>query len=75
MLLGALVLVVAAASADQLPRWYRRTATALGAGMVVGSAASPLVRDLALLAGLSTYLFLVVTSVMLVRRRRQAAAA
>jgi hypothetical protein len=43
--------------------------------MVIGSAAMPLLRDLALLAGLSTYLFLVVTSVMLLlggadRRRR-----
>lgn len=69
-LLGTMALAVAAASAGRLLLWYRRTVNALGAGMVVDSAAMPLVRGLALRVGLSTYLFLVVTSVVLVSRRR-----
>lgn len=66
VLFGTLALSVAASSAQLHPRWYRITATALGAGMVIGSAASPLARDLALLAGLSSYAFFLVTGVMLV---------
>jgi hypothetical protein len=70
VLFGTLALSVAAASAGRLPRWYRITSTALGAGMVIGSAASPLMRDLALLAGLSSYAFFFVTGVMLLLHDR-----
>lgn len=70
VLFGTLALCVAASSAGRLPRWYRTTATVLGVGMVAGSAGSPLVRELALLAGLSSYLFFLTTSVMLLTRRR-----
>lgn len=68
VLLGTVALAVAAASAGRLPRWYRIAATVLGVGMVVGSAASPLLRDLAFMAGMSTYAFLIATSVVLLRR-------
>ena len=70
VLFGTLALSVAVSSAGRLPTWYRITATVLGAGMIIGSAASPLVRDLALLAGLSSYIFFLVTSVMLLLRDR-----
>ena len=72
VLFGTFALSVAASSADRLPRWYRITATGLGTGMVIGSAASPLVRDLALLAGMSSYAFFLVTGVMLLRDRGRA---
>ena len=62
---GTFALSVAASSAGRLPTWYRTTATVLGTGMVIGSTASPLVRDLGLLAGLSSYCFFLVTGVML----------
>jgi hypothetical protein len=68
VLFGTLALAVAASSVGRLPNWYRLLATILGVGMIVGSAASPLVRQLALLAGLSTYVFFLVTGVMLVLR-------
>lgn len=69
-LFGTLALSVAASSAGRLPKWYRITATLLGLGMIAGSAGSPLVRGLAFLAGMSTYVFFLVTSVMLMRRGR-----
>lgn len=62
---GTFALSVAASSAGRLPAWYRITATVLGTGMLIGSAASPLVRDLAFLAGMSSYLFFLVTGVMM----------
>lgn len=65
---GTFALSIAASSAGRLPTWYRITATVLGSGMVIGSAASPLARDLALLAGLSSYAFFLVTGVMLLLR-------
>jgi hypothetical protein len=68
---GTFALSIAASSAGRLPTWYRITATVLGSGMVIGSAASPLVRDLALLAGLSSYAFFLVTGVMLLLRDRE----
>jgi hypothetical protein len=68
---GAFALSIAASSAGRLPTWYRITATVLGSGMVIGSAVSPLVRDLALLAGLSSYAFFLVTGVMLLLRDRE----
>lgn len=70
VLFGTLALSVAASSSGRLPTWYRTTATVLGAGMIIGSAASPLMRDLALLAGLSTYIFFLVSGVMLLLRDR-----
>lgn len=70
VLFGTFALSVAASSAGRLPTWHRITATVLGLGMVIGSAASPLVRDLALLAGLSSYAFFLVTGVMLLLRDR-----
>jgi hypothetical protein len=70
VLFGTLALSVAASSAGRLPTWYRIAATVLGAGMVIGSAASPLIRDLALLAGLSSYAFFFVTGVMLLLHDR-----
>jgi hypothetical protein len=75
VLFGTFALSVAASSAGLLPTWYRVTATVLGAGMVIGSAASPLVRDLALLAGLSSYAFFLVTSIMLLLPDRKGARA
>ena len=69
-LFGTLALCTAASSARRLPKWYRRTATALGLGMIVGSVGSPLLRELGLLAGLSSYLFFLVTGVMLLLRER-----
>jgi hypothetical protein len=65
VLFGTLALSVAASPARRLPTWYRIAAGSLGAGMVIGSAASPLLRDLALLAGLSSYVFFLVTSLVL----------
>jgi hypothetical protein len=62
---GTFALSVAASSAGRLPAWYRITAIILGTGMLIGSAASPLVRDLAFLAGMSSYLFFLVTGVMM----------
>jgi hypothetical protein len=47
---------------DAFPRWFGWAAAVLGVGMVVGSAGSPLIRSLALLAGLSTYLFFLIGS-------------
>lgn len=44
------------------PKWFGWVATVLGFGMIVGSAGSPLIRSLALLAGLSTYLFFLIGS-------------
>lgn len=44
------------------PKWFGWVATVLGLGMVIGSAGSPLIRSLALLAGLSTYLFFLIGS-------------
>ncbi len=70
VLFGTFALSVAASCAGRLPTWYRITATVLGSCMVIGSAASPLVRDLALLAGLSSYAFFLVTGVMLLLRDR-----
>jgi uncharacterized protein DUF4386 len=45
-----------------LPRWFGWVAVALGVAMVVGSAGSPLIRPLALLAGIPTYLFFLIAS-------------
>jgi hypothetical protein len=45
-----------------LPRWFGWVALVLGVAMVVGSAGSPLIRSLALLAGLPTYLFFLIAS-------------
>jgi hypothetical protein len=73
VLFGTLALCVAASSAGRLPRWYRINATVLGFGMVAGSAGSPLMRELALLAGLSSYLFFLTTSVMLLIHRARTA--
>lgn len=70
VLFGTFALSVAASSAGRLPTWYRITATILGAGMLIGSAASPLVRDLAFLAGMSSYIFFLVTGVMMLLRDR-----
>jgi hypothetical protein len=70
VLFGTFALSVAASCAGQLPTWYRITATVLGLSMVIGSAASPLVRDLALLAGLSSYAFFLITGIMLLLRDR-----
>ncbi len=50
-----------------LPRWFGRVAVVLGIAMVVGSAGSPLIRSLALLAGLPTYLFFLIASVVVWR--------
>jgi hypothetical protein len=44
------------------PRWFGWAAVVLGVAMVVGSAGSPLIRSLALLAGLPTYLFFLIAS-------------
>lgn len=60
---GTLALSVAASSAGRLPAWYRITATVLGTGMLIGSAASPIVREMAFLAGMFSYMFFLVTSV------------
>lgn len=50
-----------------LPRWFGWVAVALGIAMVVGSAGSPLIRSLALLAGLPTYFFFLIASVVVWR--------
>jgi hypothetical protein len=47
---------------EVFPRWFGWLAAVLGVGMVVGGAASPLIRSLALVAGLSTYLFFLIGS-------------
>jgi hypothetical protein len=70
VLFGTLALCAAASSAGRLPRWYRIASAVLGVGMVAGSVGSPLVRGLALLAGLSSYLFFLITGVVLVLRAR-----
>jgi hypothetical protein len=45
-----------------LPGWFGWVALVLGGAMVLGSAGSPLVRSLALLAGIPTYLFFLIAS-------------
>ena len=69
-LFGTMALAVAASSAGRLPKWYRIVVTILGIGMIAGSVGSPLVRGLAFLAGMSTYVFFLSTSVMLMLRDR-----
>lgn len=77
VLFGLLALATAAAArrTGTFPRWYRAAAAVLGVAMVIGSAGSPLVRGLALVAGLSTYLFFALTSIVLLRRAASTRAA
>ncbi len=50
------------------PRWFGWLAAALGFGMILGSAASPVVRPLAFVAGMSMVLFFLVASFVVWRR-------
>lgn len=50
-----------------LPKWFGWLAAVLGTFMVAGSAASPLLRDLAFLAGVSMNVFFLATSFVLWR--------
>lgn len=68
--LGTVGLAVASCSAGRFPAWYRIVAALTGLGMIIGGAGSPLLRDLALLAGLSSYVFILSTSAALLRRPR-----
>ena len=45
---------------EALPKWFGWLAAVLGFGMIAGSAGSPLIRPLALLAGVSAYLFFLI---------------
>jgi Domain of unknown function (DUF4386) len=50
-----------------LPRWFGWVTLVLGIAMVVGSAGSPLIRSLGLLAGLPTFFFFLIASVVVWR--------
>jgi hypothetical protein len=64
VLFGVVALVTALNTLqhDAFPAWFGWVAAVLGVAMVVGGVGSPLIRSLALLAGVSTYLFFLVGS-------------